>query len=46
MPWTAKQKRAMRAEISRRKKGGKPQKFKGMSLSQLEREVKKPTKRK
>jgi hypothetical protein len=46
MPWTLKQKKAMYAEISRREKGKKPWRFKGMSLAKLKREVKKPTKRK
>jgi len=45
MPWTVKQKRAMRAEIRRRRRGMKPRMFRGMSLAKLEREVKKPTKK-
>jgi hypothetical protein len=46
MPWTAKQKRAMGAEIARREKGLKPRLFKGMSLAKLKREIKMPTKKK
>jgi len=45
MPWTAQQKKAMYAEIERRKKGEKPKMFLSMSLAKLEQEVKKPTKR-
>ena len=44
MPFTAKQKRAMGAEIARRKKG-KKRLFKGMTVAQLKRAIKKPTKR-
>lgn len=44
MPYTAKQKRAMGAEIGRRKRG-KKRLFKGMTLAQLKHAIKKPTKR-
>jgi len=46
MPYTARQKRAMGAEIARRKKGMKPRLFKDMSLAELRKAIKKPTKRK
>ena len=45
MPWTLRQKRAMRAEIARPEKGLKPKLFRLMSLAKLKREVKKPTKK-
>lgn len=46
MPWTRQQRSAMYAEIRRRVKGEKPEMFTGMTLAQLQREVKKPLKKK
>ncbi len=45
MPYTARQKRAMGAEIARRKAGKKPRLFVGMTLAELKKAIKKPTKR-
>ena len=44
MPYTAKQRRAMFAELNRRKKGGKVRNFKGMSTAELEKHAHAPMK--
>jgi len=44
MPYTEKQRRAMWAEINRRKKG-KAWRFKGMSLAQLKKHARAPLKK-
>jgi len=45
MPYSEKQRRAMWAEINRRKKG-KKRSFKGMSLAQLKKHARAPLKKK
>jgi hypothetical protein len=46
MPYTEKQRRAMWAEIRRRKKGSKARNFKGMSLAVLRKHAKAKLKKK
>ena len=46
MPYSEKQRRAMWAEIRRRKKGGKARNFKGMSLAALRKHAKAKLKKK
>ena len=46
MPYTEKQRKAMFAELSRRKKGQKPKLFKGMSYHELLKHAHAPMKKK
>ena len=46
MPYSEKQRKAMWAEVGRRKKGGKARLFKGMSTAELEKHARMPLKKK